>query len=127
MKILQEIKKEALVIFCLRFFWILLFGFCYFHSISQDTSFRTTGNPIIRHKFTGDPAAMVHNGKVYPYTGHDQAPPRQNGYQMHEWLVFSSSDMVNWTEHAVPLRVKDFAWAKADAWASQLLSEMGGG
>ncbi|HWK06575.1 MAG TPA: family 43 glycosylhydrolase [Puia sp.] len=36
---------------------------------------------------------------------------------MHDWICFSSPDMVNWTEHPVPLRVKDFAWAKADAWA----------
>jgi beta-xylosidase len=103
----------------------LLFVICDFHAGAQDTTFRAAGNPIIRHKFTADPAAMVHNGKVYVYTGHDQAPPRHNGYQMHEWLVFSSPDMVNWTEHAVPLRVKDFAWAKADAWASQVIERNG--
>jgi beta-xylosidase len=28
--------------------------------------------------------------------------------------------MVNWKEHKVPLKVKDFAWAKDDAWASQV-------
>ncbi len=92
---------------------------------AQDTSFRASGNPIIRHKYTADPAAMVHNGKVYLYTGHDEAPVKRNGYEMHEWLVFSSSDMVNWTEHAVPLRVKDFTWAKDDAWASQVIERNG--
>jgi beta-xylosidase len=40
---------------------------------------------------------------------------------MNEWLCFSSSDLIHWTEHAVPLRVKDFSWAKADAWASQVI------
>ena len=105
--------------------WLLVLTSCYISAKAQDTTFRANGNPIIRHKFTADPAAMVHNGKVYLYTGHDQAPPRRNGYEMHEWLVFSSSDMVNWTEHAVPLRVKDFAWAKDDSWASQVIERNG--
>ncbi|MGZ5248309.1 MAG: hypothetical protein ACXWCR_14475, partial [Flavitalea sp.] len=40
----------------------------------MDTTFIAEGNPVIRHKFTADPAAIVHNNKVYLYTGHDEAP-----------------------------------------------------
>lgn len=83
------------------------------------------GNPIIRHKYTADPAALVHGGKVYIYAGHDEAPERQERYVMNQWLVFSSSDMVNWTEHPVPLKVSDFTWAKADAWAGQVIERKG--
>ncbi|OLY94058.1 Glycosyl hydrolases family 43 [Cnuella takakiae] len=83
------------------------------------------GNPIIRHKYTADPAALVHGGKVYIYAGHDEAPERQERYVMNQWLVFSSSDMVNWTEHPVPLKVSDFKWAKADAWAGQVIERDG--
>jgi beta-xylosidase len=90
-----------------------------------DTTFVAEGNPIIRHKYTADPGAMVYNGKVYLYTGHDQAPPKRNGYEMHEWLCFSSTDMKTWTEHPSPLNVKDFAWAKDDAWASQVIERNG--
>jgi len=89
--------------------------------LKTDTTFIANGNPIIRHKFTADPAAMVYKGKVYLYTGHDEAPPKRNGYEMHEWLCFSSSDMKIWTEHPSPLNVKDFKWAKDDAWASQVI------
>ena len=85
----------------------------------------SAGNPVIRHKYTADPAAMVHKGTVYLYTGHDEAPARQERYVMHEWLCFSSTDMVNWTEHPVPLKVTDFAWAKDDAWASQVMARNG--
>jgi len=92
---------------------------------AQDTSFKATANPIIRHKYTADPAAMVYNNKVYLYTGHDVAPDRQNRYEMHEWLCFSTTDMVNWTEHPSPLNVKAFAWAKDDAWASQVIERNG--
>lgn len=83
------------------------------------------GNPIIRNKFTADPSAMVQKGTVYLYTGHDEAPARQERYVMHEWLCYSSTDMVNWTEHPIPLKVSDFAWAKDDAWASQVIARNG--
>lgn len=90
-----------------------------------DTVIHATGNPIIRHKFTADPGAMVYKDKVYIYTGHDVAPDKQARYVMHDWLVFSSPDMVTWTEHAIPLKVTDFAWAKDDAWASQVVERNG--
>jgi beta-xylosidase len=90
-----------------------------------DTTVTAKGNPVITYKYTADPSALLYNGKVYLYTGHDEAPPRKEGYVMNEWLCFSSPDMVHWTEHAVPLRVKDFAWAKADAWASQVIERNG--
>ncbi|MBC6491427.1 glycoside hydrolase family 43 protein [Flavihumibacter stibioxidans] len=92
---------------------------------NPDTSFPIKGNPIITHKYTADPAAMVHQGTVYLYAGHDEAPPRKEGYVMNEWLCFSSTDMVNWKEHPVPLKAKDFSWAKGDAWASQVIERNG--
>lgn len=82
-------------------------------------------NPVITHKFTADPAALVHDDTVYLYTGHDEAARDGTFYNMNEWLVFSSTDMVNWTEHPVPLRVTDFAWAKADAWAAEVIERDG--
>ena len=82
-------------------------------------------NPIITDKYTADAAAIVHNDKVYLYAGHDEAPNNVNGYRMYEWLVFSSSDMVNWEEHPVPLKPLDFEWAKGDAWAAQVIERDG--
>lgn len=60
-----------------------------------DMVIHSGGNPIIRHVFTADPAAMVYKGKVYLYTGHDVAPHGHDGDVMHEWLCFSSDGMVN--------------------------------
>ena len=37
-------------------------------------------NPIVKDKFTADPSAMVFNGTVYIYTGHDEAPYPQDVY-----------------------------------------------
>ncbi len=90
-----------------------------------DTVFQSNGNPIITHKYTADPAALVHDGRLYVYAGHDECPFPENRYLMNEWVVFSTEDMVNWVEHPVPLRVSDFEWAKADAWAAQVIERNG--
>ncbi len=82
-------------------------------------------NPVIKDKFTADPAAYVFNDTVYLYAGHDQAPNDFNFYKMDEWLVYSSTNMVDWTEHPVPLKPTDFAWAKGDAWAAQVIERNG--
>jgi len=83
------------------------------------------GNPVIRHVFTADPAAIVYRDSLYLYTGHDETPPGVNSYTMHDWLCFSSSDLLTWKEHPVPLHVTDFRWAKDGAWASQVIRRNG--
>lgn len=82
-------------------------------------------NPLFEDLRTADPAALVHDGKVYLYTGHDEAKPDANFFDMRDWLVFSSSDMVNWESHGAPLSVKDFDWAKEQAWAAQTIERDG--
>lgn len=82
-------------------------------------------NPIIKDKYTGDPAALVYKDKVYLYAGHDEAPNDFNFYKMNEWVVYSSSDMKHWESHPVPLKVTDFKWASNDAWASQVIERNG--
>ena len=84
-----------------------------------------TGNPVIRHKYTADPAAIEYEGTVYMYTGHDEPPDGVENYVMNDWCCFSSKDMVHWEEHPVPLRAKDFTWAKGDAYASQVIFRNG--
>jgi beta-xylosidase len=81
----------------------------------------TNHNPVIRHKFTADPVALVYENKLYLYKGHHEAPPGLESYVMKEWLCFSSVDMVTWTEHPVPLKALDFKWAKGDAYASEVI------
>lgn len=82
-------------------------------------------NPIITDVLTADPAAMVHDGTVYLYTGHDEAKDNKGFYEMHKWLLFTSTDMVNWKNEGSPLAVKDFKWARGDAWASHVVEKDG--
>jgi beta-xylosidase len=81
-------------------------------------------NPIIRDVFTADPAPLVVGDTLYLYTGHDQATG-QEMFNMKEWLVFSTKDMKTWTPHGAIMNVKDFKWAKQDAWASQVIQKNG--
>lgn len=104
-----------------------LIGIAGLHSqeLIRDTTFRAEGNPIVRYKYTADPAAMAYKDRFYLYTGNDVCPPKENRYVMKDWLVFSTEDMKTWTEHPVPLRASNFAWAKGDAWASQVIERNG--
>jgi beta-xylosidase len=82
-------------------------------------------NPIITHLYTADPAAIVHQGVVYLYTGHDEPPEGIDDYVMKDWRCFSSTNMIAWKEHPVPLKVTDFSWASGDAYASQVIERNG--
>lgn len=82
-------------------------------------------NPIITDVYTADPAALVHDGRVYLYVGQDEAAPKHHDYVMNRWLCYSSDDMVTWKPHGSPLAPSDFTWAKGSAWASQVV-ERGG-
>lgn len=87
--------------------------------------FEAKGNPIIKHKFTADPAALVKGDTLWLFTGHDFAGNQRN-YKMKDWLVFSTTDMKNFTEHRVPLKVTDFTWATSgDAFAGQVAERNG--
>ena len=81
-------------------------------------------NPIIRDKFTADPAPLVVGDRLYLYVGHDEAQ-RDEMFNMREWLVYSTTDMTTWTDHGPIMKVADFKWAKADAWASQAIEKNG--
>ncbi len=82
----------------------MAFALCITAAQSQEKIIIAKGNPIITDKYTADPAAYVYKDSVYLYTGHDVAAPPKNSYEMHEWLVYSSADMVTWKAHQSPLK-----------------------
>ena len=80
-------------------------------------------NPFVQTWFTSDPAPMVHGDRIYVYTGHDE--DNADFFWMQEWRVYSSADMVNWTDHGSPLALESFSWADDRAWASQCIERNG--
>jgi arabinoxylan arabinofuranohydrolase len=105
-----EVKLTKILVACAVF---LLFT--HDNSLAQ--------NPIIQTIYTADPAPMVHNDTVWLYTGHDE--DKSTWFTMKDWRCYSSTDMVNWTDHGSPLSLKTFSWAEKDAWAGQCIYRNG--
>lgn len=66
-------------------------------------------NPIVQTQLTTDPAPLVVGDRLYVYTGHDE--DKADFFWMNEWRVYSTKDMVNWTDHGSPLDLSSFSWA----------------
>lgn len=80
-------------------------------------------NPVVQTIYTADPAPMVHGDTVYLYAGHDEDDAHH--YKMLDWRLFSSKDMVNWTDHGSPLSLRDFSWVNSRAWAGHTIERDG--
>ncbi|WP_435199136.1 family 43 glycosylhydrolase [Qipengyuania sp. 902] len=101
---------------------MLLLGGC--NDTLQKASFDYTGNPIVRDRFTADPAPLVVGDTLYLYVGHDEASGDQM-FNITEWLAYSTRDMREWTPHGPVMTPTDFSWAIRDAWASQVHEKNG--
>jgi len=73
---------------------------------TKAVKFTTENNPIVAYKFAADPAVLVYNDTVYIYATNDMQQfeknqgKSSNGYGDISTLnVFSSKDLVNWTNH----------------------------
>lgn len=97
----------------------------------NEKTFTYEGNPLVRDKFTADPATLVHDGRLYVYVGHDEYYEGQDGasggkeFNITEWLCYSTDDMKTWIDHGVVLKPTDFVWGEGEAWASQVIEKDG--
>jgi arabinoxylan arabinofuranohydrolase len=82
-------------------------------------------NPIVQTSFTADPAPMVYQDRLYLYTSHDEDVTVNNFYTMNDWHLYSTVDMVNWTDHGTPASLKTFSWSTDNAWAPQCVPRDG--
>jgi arabinoxylan arabinofuranohydrolase len=111
-------KMKAYIVQPIRLFiYTLMFAFLPIGIRAQ--------NPIIQTNYTADPAPMVHKGTVYVYTTHDEDKTVRNFFTMNDWRCYSTTDMVNWTDHGAILNYQDFTWARGDAWAGQCVPKNG--
>lgn len=80
-------------------------------------------NPVIRHPFTADPS--IHrwsDGKFYMYGSHDKDVPYK--WNMEDYHVFSSENLVNWKDHGMVLHNSQTPW-KGDFWAPDAAEKNG--
>jgi len=82
-------------------------------------------NPVVQTSFTADPAPMVYSNTVYLYTSHDENDA--SGFHMLDWKCYSTTDMVNWTDHGSIASLAIFPWAVQNngAWAPQCVERDG--
>lgn len=99
-----------------------MFGAAFFLSATRPVG---ASEPIIQTRFTADPAPMVYDGTVYLYTSHDEDDA--DGFKMVDWRLYTSTDMVNWTDRGAVASLKTFSWANQtnDAWAPQVIARNG--
>ena len=91
--------------------------------------------PLFQTKYTADPSPLVVGDTLFLFTSHDASSediPDENekssaGFFMYDWLLWSTTDMVNWTEHGAVASLKDFSWRSRDngAWAIQTVERNG--
>jgi beta-xylosidase len=85
-------------------------------------AFATAQHPILPD-FQADPSARVFHGRLYVYPSHDIAGSK--GWDMVDWHVFSTDDMVHWRDHGVIFSLNDITWAKRYAWAPDCIERNG--
>lgn len=96
---------------------------------------RLMNMPLFQTKYTADPSPLVVGDTLFLFTSHDASPediPDENeknsaGFFMYDWLLWSTTDMVNWTEHGAVASLKDFSWRSREngAWAIQTVERNG--
>ena len=81
--------------------------------------------PAVQTKYTADPAPVVFGDTVFLYTTHDE--DYAGNFEMYDWLLYTSTDMVNWTDHGAVASTKAFEWRDRDngAWALQVIERNG--
>ncbi len=90
-------------------------------------------NPFIMDQFTADPTARVFGDRVYVFPSHDRQCAEGQGrgptwFCMEDYHVFSSDDLVNWTDHGMIVDQKDVPWANKEAysmWAPDCIEKDG--
>ncbi|WP_434968382.1 family 43 glycosylhydrolase, partial [Muribaculum intestinale] len=83
-------------------------------TLGPQTPLQLADNPFIAHMYTADPSAHVwEDGRLYVYASHDIDPPAGCD-RMDRYHVFSTDDMVNWTDHGEILNSGDVAWGRTE-------------
>jgi beta-xylosidase len=112
---MKPIIKFALILFL-----------CVSYSVKENTV-QSQGNPVIRNKFIGDPATLVHGNAIYLYATEDLPGSMAGNSESKNCLVYSSTDLKTWKEYSMPLSLGTFEWASEDdqLWASHVVEKDG--
>jgi len=99
--------------------YLLAFQFITINSFAQ--------KPLISHIYAADPSAHVwldNPNKLWVYASHDVTGTNHHA-TMFDYHVFSTEDLVNWTDYGRVLSVDDVDWAITHAWATDAVQWKG--
>ncbi len=89
-------------------------------------------NPIVRNQYSADPSARVFGDKVYLFPSHDilatEGKGRVGWFCMEDYHVFSSSDLIDWTDHGVIVQQNKVPWVRPNSysmWAPDCIERNG--
>lgn len=77
-------------------------------------------NPIIKGQYTADPTARLFGDSIYLFPSHDVINPLQperRWFAMPDYHMFSSSDLVDWTDQGVALSQENVEWGNPKGYA----------
>jgi arabinoxylan arabinofuranohydrolase len=79
--------------------------------ISYPFHFTYNGNPLVRNHGAADPDVHVWDDTIWLYCSQDHEVINGDTYKtMDGYHAFSSTDMVNWTDHGEILHSRDVSW-----------------
>ena len=109
---------------CVRLVFTGILLACYCVAFAQ--------NPFIKDQYSADPSARVFGDKVFVFPSHDiLATPgkgRVGWFCMEDYHAFSSTDLVNWTDHGVIVQQNKVPWVRPDSysmWAPDCIERNG--
>lgn len=92
----------------------------------------TAQNPMIRNQYSADPSARVFGDRVYVYPSHDilatEGKGRKDWFCMEDYHVFSSDNLVDWTDHGMIVHQNKVPWVRPDSysmWAPDCIERNG--
>lgn len=84
-------------------------------------------NPVVATNYTADPTARVFDGTLYLYPSTD-LNTNEDVYVMDYYHVYSTTDLVNWTDHGVVLEEASVPWVAQgykSMWAPDCIEKNG--
>lgn len=70
--------------------------------------------PVVQTKFTADPAPFVVDDTLFLLTSHDHNDA--TGFLMQDYVLYKTTDMVNWTDCGIVASLNNFKWAARYGW-----------
>lgn len=108
----------------MNLFKFSIFTLLFSSSVIISAQNQLPGNPIITHTYCADPSARVFGDTLWLYPSHDKDDAKD--FLMDDFHAYSTTDMVNWTDHGVIYKpLEDAKWAKSRTWAPDCIKRNG--